>query len=607
MNRSILLVAATLVGTTLGCGDDSSSPTDAGPPTPDGGVTPDASVPDTGTSPDAGPPAVRIDVSSVFSPGTSVRDAYTGASATVDATGNVEFLPGDQGVILIERQGDEMRSPPFTWDNATVYFAFIDRFENGDASNDNGYGRDFTGMPDTGTFHGGDLKGLTARLDHIAAVGANALWITAPFEQIHGYVGGGGGAFPHFAYAGYWALDFTRLDANFGTPEDLRALVREAHARGIRVIFDVVMNHPGYASLNEIATYFPAALKTSGWETWRPGAGESWSSYNDLFIDFNHPDWRNWWGPEFIRAGLPGYDGPGNDDLKQSLAFLPDFKTEEFRSTTGLPPILAAKTDTAAVMQADFTVRQYLIEWLTTWVREYGIDGFRCDTAKHVELEAWAELEQAGTAALRDWKTANPAEALDDLEFWMTGEVFPHGVLKDDFYTQGRFDSLINFDFKALAAEASRDSARLESIYSGYASALNSDPEFNVLTYISSHDTTLFFETTGRDLGLQYDVGTAMMLLPGGIQIFYGDETARPAADGNGDSTAGTRSDMNWDDFDTALLDHWQRLGQFRNRHPAVGSGAHRALFNDGSTYVFSRTTADEADAVVIALTRPGE
>lgn len=72
----------------------------------------------------------------------------------------------------------------------------------------------------------------------------NALWISAPFEQIHGWVGGGTkGDFPHYAYHGYYTQDWTTLDANMGSEDDLRALVDGAHQRGIRILFDVVMNH----------------------------------------------------------------------------------------------------------------------------------------------------------------------------------------------------------------------------------------------------------------------------------------------------------------------------------------------------------------------------
>lgn len=87
--------------------------------------------------------------------------------------------------------GETDTSAPFDWHNATVYFVLTDRFENGDPSNDQSYGRHKDGMAEIGTFHGGDLRGLTNKLDYLQQLGVNALWISAPFEQIHGWVGGG--------------------------------------------------------------------------------------------------------------------------------------------------------------------------------------------------------------------------------------------------------------------------------------------------------------------------------------------------------------------------------------------------------------------------------
>lgn len=152
-------------------------------------------------------------------------------------------------------------------------------------------------MQEIGTFHGGDLRGLTSKLDYLQQLGVNALWISAPFEQIHGWVGGGTkGDFPHYAYHGYYTQDWTTLDANMGSEADLRALVDGAHQRGIRILFDVVMNHAGYATLADMQEYQFGALYLSGaerqkilgdrWTNWRPAVGQSWHSFND-YINFS--------------------------------------------------------------------------------------------------------------------------------------------------------------------------------------------------------------------------------------------------------------------------------------------------------------------------------
>ena len=199
---------------------------------------------------------LTLDVSATFAEGAAVRDYYSQQIAIVK-NGQITLQPAatSNGLLLLERAETDT-SAPFDWHNATVYFVLTDRFENGDPSNDQSYGRHKDGMAEIGTFHGGDLRGLTNKLDYLQQLGVNALWISAPFEQIHGWVGGGTkGDFPHYAYHGYYTQDWTNLDANMGSEADLRTLVDSAHQRGIRILFDVVMNHTGYATLADMQEY----------------------------------------------------------------------------------------------------------------------------------------------------------------------------------------------------------------------------------------------------------------------------------------------------------------------------------------------------------------
>lgn len=131
--------------------------------------------------------------------------------------------------------------PARPWSQEILYFVLVDRFVDGDPSSDQNVDRSAPGA-----FHGGDLKGLTAHLDEIASLGVTALWINPLVKNIPGAVTGAG--FPDWGYHGYWADDFTRVDPRFGSEADLEALVRACHARGIRVLLDVVYNHAGYDS-----------------------------------------------------------------------------------------------------------------------------------------------------------------------------------------------------------------------------------------------------------------------------------------------------------------------------------------------------------------------
>lgn len=517
------------------------------------------------------------------------------------------------------------QAPPeagdFSWDNATVYFVLTDRFLDADSANNNSYGREssldnavYDGYQTReGTFHGGDLQGLTQKITegYFTDLGVTAIWLTSPLEQIHGFVGGEN--FKHYAYHGYYHLDFTQIDANMGTKADFAEFVDTAHEHGIRVVMDVIMNHAGYETIGDMDTHGFGAL-VDGWSDYYHTSDATsihFDSYGD-FIDIaasTESDWAQWWGGDWIRksrdgTAYPGYDACGGNDLLMCLSGLPDFRTES-SAVVELPPLLvnkwgAVQTDIEqAELDAFFsetglspTVSNHLIKWITDWVREYGIDGFRVDTVKHVEPAVWHQLKIQAATAYEQWKDNNPGAWADDqdLAFWMTGEVWGHGVNRSNYFDNG-FDSVINFGFQGQAGNL----ANAENVFREYAARINSDDSFNVLSYISSHDTSLF----NRE-GLT-NAGTMLLLLPGAVQIFYGDETARPGDVGfHWDQP--TRSDMNWSTINSANLAHWQKLGTFRANHIAVGGGSHRQL--TASPYTFARELAN--DAVVVTLGATG-
>jgi len=475
-------------------------------------------------------------------------------------------------------------------ENPIIYFVMTDRFYDGDPTNDHSYGRQREATPkaDVGTFHGGDLKGLTLKLKEgwFKQLGVNALWITAPYEQIHGWVQGGQKEFKHFAYHGYWALDYTVLDKNMGTPADLRELVDTAHSQGIRVLFDIVMNHPGYLDIQTAKDLKVDVL----WPDWEKDPNLLRNYHN--YIDYNSFKFGDWWGRPWVRAGLPGYMDGGRNDLTMQLAYLPDFRTESTEFVK-LPKFLKEKPDTRAVDLPNTTVRGYLIKWLTDWVREYGIDGFRCDTVKHVEPEAWAALKAEAVKALAEFKAKNPTRKVDDAPFWMVGEYWGAGPERNKMADYG-FDAMINFDFQQQADAF----AKPEKLFQKYAQVQAGQP-VHMLNYLSSHDTELF----PRERLIEG--GAALLLAPGGVQIFYGDETARPEGPTpRTDPQQATRSDMNWATPDEKDLAFWRKLGTFRARHRALATGVHKEISE--SPYAFSRVDAGSGDRVVVALGAKG-
>ena len=516
----------------------------------------------------------------------------------------------------------------FTWNNALIYFVVTDRFANGNTSNDNSYGRknpDASGHP-TATFHGGDIKGLTKNLDYIKSLGMNAIWLTAAYEQSHGWTGGGNnGNFQHYAYHGYYALDFTSLDANMGTVDEFREFVTEAHKRGIRVVMDVVMNHSGYATLKDMCD-FGFGVRSDGknaCEEWTPGSGESY--HNKPISEAADSRWDSWWGANWLRFGA--YGGCGSDDLTTCTSYLPDFKNEPNGSSVNLPTFLVNKWQTAdaahdipaakAYRAGNMSVADFEAHWLASWVEEFGIDGFRCDTAKHVEKATWGKLKKYSNEALAKWRAnhANgddPAASWTD-DFWMTGEHWNFGTDPSDgsgYGSTGGFNSMINFSLGCSTPDA--------STWSSYAGKFNngtSAPALNALSYVSSHDTQLCRPGDMKALG------TGLVLLPGGVQVYYGDETARPNDNGGSgnDEEHGTRSDMNFpsdisnqaewaanvDSISTSFssnetLAHWQKVGQFRFRNPAVGAGKQTETGDGSLCRKYDNSSENISNAVVI-------
>ncbi|OHD39080.1 MAG: hypothetical protein A2015_01395 [Spirochaetes bacterium GWF1_31_7] len=510
----------------------------------------------------------------------------------------------------------------FSWDNINCYFVLTDRFVNGTTANDHSYGRESAqnGTPISGsnyenrpgTFNGGDLKGLTSKVtdNYFTDLGINAIWLTSPLEQIHGWVAGGGpdGSFKHYGYHGYYVLDPTEIDANMGTEQEFKDFVAASHEKGIRVVVDIVINHLGYENMKDMSEFNYGGLK-SGWDTYYFNATDATASWDTGLapkMDFTTSNWAQWYGPSWVRKNDVGggYDPMGSGVLGQYNFNLPDIKTESSQ-IVDIPPVLVTKwggTGSAkyikekAELDAFFsrtgkarTSRNYMIKWMTDMIRKYGVDGFRLDTVNNLDIASVRDLAETCKSEFNYVKQTNPGILLDPTaEFWMTGEAYDHGVNKSNLFTEGKLDSIINFQFPKDGNLGS-----IGSTWAYYANAINNDSTFNVLSYISSHDKGL-----GR--GDMRNLGTALVLSPGGVQVFYGDETARPASVGG---EPGWRSKMNWNQNPDTLV-HWQKVGSFRRDHVAVGAGSQTDLGN--STYGRSYSKNGVEDKVVIKLNGGG-
>jgi alpha-amylase len=416
----------------------------------------------------------------------------------------------------------------------------------------------------------------------------DAIWITPPVEQIHASTDEGSGR--SYGFHGYWARDFTSIDANLGTEQDLHELVDTAHAHGIRVLLDVVMNHTGPVTAED--PVWPAE-----WVRTSPTC-----TYKDIKTT--------------VECAL--------------VKNLPDIRTDS-NAKVELPPALVAKWKKEGRYERetkeldDFfkrtgyprAPRYYLMKWHADWVRKYGFDGFRADTVKHTEPGIWKELKQVAGSAYEDWKRANPSKRLGDRPFFMTAEVYGYSVkqgreftydggTKVDYFNNG-FDSMINF---SMAGDAGQG---YEQLFSSYSAVLNGPLKgHSVLNYLDSHDDGRPFDAMRAH---PLEAANKLLLAPGQAQIYYGDESARVLKIEGAEGDANLRSFMNWDQLKNntrvgvygaaEVRDHWARLGRFRHAHPAVGAGVHQMLA--ASPYTFKRTYEKDGvtDRVVVALDLP--
>ncbi|MGK0324988.1 MAG: alpha-amylase [Polaribacter sp.] len=483
---------------------------------------------------------------------------------------------------LSERKTEiQITKKEFVWEGANIYFLLTDRFNNGDTSNDINFDR----SQETGKlrgFEGGDIKGITQKIKegYFTDLGINAIWMTPIVEQIHGGTDEGTGF--SYGYHGYWTKDWTKIDPNYGTKEDLKELVKVAHNNGIRVLLDAVINHTG--PVNEKDPVWP-----SGWVRTRPQCR---------------------------------YDNYENTISCTLVKNLPDIKTES-NEAVALPPELVAKWKSEGRYKQeikeldDFFARTghkraprfYIMKWLTDYITEFGIDGYRVDTVKHTEEFVWQEFKQECDIAFAEYKRNNPDKVLDNNSFYLVGEVYNYSISQGKSYDFGdkkvnyfekSFNSLINFEIKWNAKQMAEN-----AIFYKYDSILNNELKgYGILNYMTSHDDGQPFD---KERTMPYKTATMLLLTPGTSQVYYGDESARDLTIDYTVGDATLRSFMNWNDIKTKvetqkILDHWQKIGQFRANHMSLGAGRHH-LISDEDGLIFSRIRKE--DKIIVGINLP--
>ena len=420
-------------------------------------------------------------------------------------------------------------------EDEVVYFVLPDRFENGDPGNDRGgLGGDrlTTGFDPSskGFYHGGDLKGLTARLDYIQGLGTTAIWLGPVYKNKP--VQGGPGE-ESAGYHGYWITDFTSVDPHFGTDDDLHAFVDAAHKRGIKVYLDIITNHTADViqyreCINAACPYrsradYPYTRKggPQGATINEGFAGDDvhteinyarFTDPNYAYTPFVPPAEANVKVPAWLNSPIY-YHNRGNSEWWGESSLFGDF--------VGLDDLM---TENPRVVKG-------FIDIYGDWISNYRLDGFRVDTARHVNPEFWRAFAPAMLQRARSKGIPN---------FHIFGEVAAETVDVAQLARHTRVDkfpSVLDFAFARAVEESVAGNAgttvlaRLyqdDGLYEGGAPAALRLP-----TFTGNHDFGRFAWLVKRarpqagddELMKRVMLSNAMLFLLRGVPVvYYGDE-----------------------------------------------------------------------------------
>ncbi len=490
--------------------------------------------------------------------------AWEGKDFEYEAAG----LSGGRHTLRFGATGAESVYVPFwlddrDWATGLLYFAFVDRFANGDTTNDAPEGADVD-------FAGGDWAGLRARLGYLDDLGVTVLWLTAPLNNAEG--GWDGQCDATFAgYHGYWPSG-AGFEEHFGDETELRALITDAHALGMRVMVDWVANHV----------------------------------HEDHDLYRTRPEWFN---ERYLCVDDDDADGVTNWDQRPETcwfaSYLPDFDYTQTEPLVG---------------QVDEAIE---------FAKEWEIDGFRIDAVKHMPHSVFVNSQ------VRIREEIEHREAGGTEDFRTIGETFDSYWRIAEYLGEAELDSQFDFPlYYAVLAAFARDEIGLSdgdgSLQASLAASQAAYGGATMSTFLGNHDVERFLthaagevSSAGGD-GACGDDGklraaavapagdepyarlrlawTFLLTTPGLPLIYYGDEIGLP-----GHADPDNRQLMRFDDAlsapEQATLEHVQALGQARREHPSFALGTSVPWWeNEADVWAFAR--AYEGDGVLVVLNR---
>lgn len=552
--------------------------------------------------------------------------------------------------------------PPSPFVDEIIYFVMVDRFDNGDRSNDyGGYGEGLGPERDADAhvlrhgfkrdhpkyFHGGDLAGLRRRLGYIKRLGATALWLSPVMKNKPVHATGNSVAASNACYHGYCPLDFERIDPHLGTESEFRELVRAAHDAGLKIYLDVVANHTAdvihYADCPDRreCAYVPVSTAP-----YKDAAGEPFS-----LAPFHRREPKRPF-PELSLASFPRR--PVVDEMER-FAKRPLFLNNPiYYHNRGVSSFEgeSARLGDFYILDDLFSAHPQVIEGMSEvyarWVSTYGIDGMRLDAARHVDPVFWRHFVPAMRSAAKSRTARGGAAgggARAETPFFVFGEVFDNQPAHlSDAMKESGFDAVLDFGFHGAAlatitGDAGPNVMALLFAQDDYYTHADGDAR-SLPTFVSNHDVGRLGAVLRRNypraseetLLARASLGHALMFLSRGVPvIYYGDEQGFTGGARHGGGVdigdAAARQDMfeSWvadyrdpalnrtlgkestpgaDNFDEShpLYRQMQMLAGLRRRHPTLARGVQIARYSDEKPGLLAFAREDDDGAYLVVF-----
>ncbi len=505
----------------------------------------------------------------------SISEVTGGVSPQVDGLKVTDTVTENNKYAYIVKAGNNevfvpvwVEDTPFDWHDAVLYFAFTDRFNNGDTSNDQPVTDASADNTSNARWLGGDFKGMTnvVKNGYFKALGVNTLWISSVSMNAQGTSQGTNGDEAHWysAYHSYWPVSSFYTDANaseftsqstagvsikpiephFGTLDELKELINECHKQGIRVLIDFAANQV----------------------------------HKDSPVFKNHPNWFNDVNSPWLCDSNNGWD-----NYSEKCWFsqdLPDINYE-------VPEARKAMIDHVA--------------WL---VKTTNIDGFRVDAVKHMARQFIIDMR-----AKTDQIYNNSGSM-----FYMVGETFDGSIDKlNNFIGNDTLHAQFDFNLYFKLRDNVLNGSNLSAIKNAYDDAKRYNSDL-MGTFMGNHDVARALSIAGGQNQNKWGANTeitdwmpyfktklalTIIMTNRGVPfIYYGDEYGQEGAN-DPDNRRMMKFD-NFNDQQSMQLDFVKQLGQIRAQHAALRRGNREDLTSSDKAWCYKMS--DGSESIIVAL-----